>query len=70
MTEEAWSIAQLSAKASATLSRPCLRGMIRDFQGIKKAGFKELENKVNPVWWQAFDAVRKLGNVVARKIAM
>ena len=35
--EEAHAILNLSPKASATLSRRCLQGMIRDFWGISKA---------------------------------
>jgi len=34
--EEACSILSLSPKASATLARRCLQGMIRDFWGISK----------------------------------
>ena len=36
--QEACSIRNLSPKASATLSRRCLQGMIRDFWEIKKVG--------------------------------
>ena len=35
---EACLIRDLSPKASATLSRRCIQGMIRDFAGIAKAG--------------------------------
>src|SRR6185503_5507152 len=35
--EEACAIKKLSPKASATLARRCLQGMIRDFWGISKA---------------------------------
>jgi hypothetical protein len=38
---EACLIASLSAKASATLARRCLQGMIRDFWGISKHRLKD-----------------------------
>lgn len=66
---EACAIKDLSPKASATLSRRCLQGMIRDFWGISKARlFDEiaaLEDKVDPLTWSAIDAMRKIGNVGA-----
>ena len=67
--EEACLIRDLSPKASATLSRRCLQGMIRDFWGIKKDRLKDeidaLEEKVNPLDWKAIDAVRSIGNIGA-----
>jgi hypothetical protein len=66
---EACRIRDLSPKASATLSRRCLQGMIRDFWSISKSRLKdeinELENKVDPITWEAIDAVRKVGNIGA-----
>jgi hypothetical protein len=66
---EACRIRDLSPKASATLSRRCLQGMIRDFWGIKKARLKDeidaLEEKVDPDIWSSIDAVRNVGNVGA-----
>ncbi len=66
---EACQIRELSPKASATLSRRCLQGMIRDFWGIKKSRLideiSELESKVDTLTWQAIDAVRKIGNIGA-----
>jgi len=66
---EACLIRDLSPKASATLSRRCLQGMIRDFWGIKKDilidEIKDIENKVDPTTWEAIDAVRKIGNISA-----
>jgi len=66
---EACRIRNLSPKASATLARRCLQGMIRDFWGIKKKNLyeeiKALEDKVDPLEWQAIDAVRKVGNIGA-----
>lgn len=67
--EESCLIADLSPKASATLSRRCLQGMIRDFWGIKKKTlFDEiiaLEETIDPITWRAIDAVRKIGNIGA-----
>ncbi|GHT58501.1 hypothetical protein FACS1894109_12820 [Spirochaetia bacterium] len=67
--QEACSVLSLSPKASATLARRCLQGMIRDFWGIVKNKLfneiKELENKVDPSTWKAIDAIRSLGNIGA-----
>jgi hypothetical protein len=67
--EEACLIADLSPKASATLSRRCLQGIIRDFWGIKKSRLVDeiaaLEGKIDPVVWQAIDSVRSIGNIGA-----
>jgi len=66
---EACRIRDLSSKASATLARRCLQGMIRDFWNIKKARLKdevdELENKVDTDVWTSIDAVRSVGNIGA-----
>jgi len=66
---EACLIKDLSPKASATLSRRCLQGMIRDFwKGKKDRLIDEIEgikNKVDPLTWEAIDAVRKVGNIGA-----
>jgi hypothetical protein len=66
---EACQIRELSPKASATLARRCIQGMIRDYWGIVKSRLideiKELEGKVDLLTWQAIDAVRKVGNVGA-----
>lgn len=67
--EEACLIRDLSPKASATLARRCLQGMIRDFWGIKKSRLVDeivgLEEKVSSEIWQAIDAVRNVGNIGA-----
>lgn len=67
--KEACLIRDLSPKASATLARRCLQGMIRDFWEIKKDRLineiKDIENKVDPTTWAAIDAVRKIGNIGA-----
>jgi Domain of unknown function (DUF4145) len=66
---EACLIRDLSPKASATLSRRCLQGMIRDFWQIRRNRLvdeiKELQSRVDAKTWQAIDAVRKIGNVGA-----
>ena len=66
---EACRIRDLSPKASATLSRRCLQGMIRDFWGISKSKLKDeidaLEEKVDADVWDSIDAVRKVGNIGA-----
>ena len=67
--EEACLIRDLSAKASATLSRRCLQGIIRDYWGISRARLvdeiNELKDKVDPATWSAIDAVRSIGNIGA-----
>lgn len=66
---EACRIRDLSPKASATLARRCLQGMIRDFWGISKQTLKEeieeLKSKVEPDIWDSIDAVRSVGNIGA-----
>jgi hypothetical protein len=75
---EACRIRDLSAKASATLSRRCLQGMIRDFCKIKKgtlnAEIKELRTQVDQgkappgvtlESVEAIDQVRSIGNIGA-----
>ena len=67
--EEACLILNDSPKASATLSRRCLQGIIRNFWGISKDRLideiKELKSKVDASTWKAIDAVRSIGNIGA-----
>lgn len=67
--EEAAKIIDLSPKASATLSRRCLQGIIRDFWGVTKARLIDeiaaIEDKVDPLTWKSIDSVRKVGNIGA-----
>ncbi len=76
--EEACKIRTLSPKASATLARRCLQGMIRDFCKIKEQTLskevKELKEQVEEgkapqgvlhEAVEAIDAVRKVGNIGA-----
>lgn len=66
---EACSIRNLSPKASATLSRRCLQGMIRDFWGIKEDRLvdeiNELESHIDTDLWEAIDNIREIGNIGA-----
>jgi hypothetical protein len=66
---EACLIRDQSPKASATLSRRCLQGMIRDFWEIVKgtlfSEISELKSKVDPKTWEAIDSVRQVGNIGA-----
>jgi hypothetical protein len=66
---EACLIRDLSPKASATLSRRCLQGMIRDFWKVVKARLVDeidgIKGQVDPVTWTAIDAVRNIGNIGA-----
>ncbi|MBI3500424.1 MAG: DUF4145 domain-containing protein [Bacteroidetes bacterium] len=67
--EEASAILELSPKASATLSRRCLQGIIRDFWRVSKARLVDeinaIEEKVDPLTWKSIDSVRKVGNIGA-----
>lgn len=67
--EEAYAIVKLSPKASATLSRRCLQGMIRDFWGIQKSRLideiAELQHKIPAMQWKVLDGVRRIGNIGA-----
>jgi len=66
---EACLIKDLSAKASATLSRRCLQGVIRDFWRITKNRLideiNELKGHIDHPTWEAIDAVRSIGNIGA-----
>ena len=66
---EACLIRDLSPKASATLSRRCLQGILRDFWKVKPGRLvdeiEEVKNRIDPMTWDAIEAVRKLGNIGA-----
>lgn len=67
--KEACLIRSLSPKASATLSRRCLQGILRDFWSVKPgrlaAEIEQIKDKVDPLTWDAIDSLRKLGNIGA-----
>jgi hypothetical protein len=66
---EACAIVNISPKASATLSRRCLQGMIHDFWDIKLKTLNQeisaLKSKIAPDLWEAIDSLRQLGNIGA-----
>lgn len=66
---EACLIVNDSPKASATLARRCLQGMIRDFWNITDKALaleiNALQGKIDPTTWDAIDAVRSVGNIGA-----
>jgi len=66
---EASKIRDLSPKASATLARRCLQGMLRDYWKVSKGRLLDeinaIEDKVDPIIWQSIDSVRKVGNIGA-----
>lgn len=67
--QEAYSILELSPKASATLSRRCIQGMIHDRWHIVLKNLNQeisaLKDKIDPTLWSAIDALRQLGNIGA-----
>jgi len=67
--EEACAIKELSPKASATLSRRCLQGILRDFWQVKPVRLvdeiAEIQSKVSQEVWGAIDGLRKMGNIGA-----
>ena len=67
--QEACLIQNLSPKASSTLARRCLQGIIRDFWKVNKRNLFEeinaIQGKIDPQTWQAIDAVRSVGNIGA-----
>ena len=67
--EEACLIKNLSPKASATLARRCLQGIIRDFWEVNErnlfAEINAIQEKVAPQTWEAINAVRLVGNIGA-----
>lgn len=68
--EEAYLILHLSPRASATLSRRCLQGMIRDFWSVsgKKNLYQEIteiQDRVKPEISRVLKGLKDLGNIGA-----
>lgn len=67
--KEAYLIKNLSPKASATLSRRCIQGMIRDFWKVSKSRLideiEAIKDKIDTSIWEAIQSVRKIGNIGA-----
>lgn len=67
--EEACAIVNLSPKASATLARRCLQGMIRDFFHVSKKNLYEEIDAIKPnipaEQWAVLDGLRRIGNIGA-----
>lgn len=67
--EEAYAIVNLSPKASATLARRCLQGMIHDYWNIKLRNLNQeitaLKEHIPADLWNAIDSLRQLGNIGA-----
>ncbi|EPS1205342.1 DUF4145 domain-containing protein [Serratia marcescens] len=67
--KEAALICNLSPKASATLARRCIQGMIRDFWGVKAGRLVDeinaIEDQVDHGTWEAINAIRSIGNIGA-----
>jgi hypothetical protein len=66
---EACLIRDKSPRASATLSRRCLQGIIRDFWKVSKPRLVDeilaIKDRVDIETWDAIDAVRQIGNIGA-----
>lgn len=66
---EACLIRDLSPKASASLARRCLQGMIRHRWEIEEDNLnleiQALPELIDPATWKAIDAVRQMGNIGA-----
>lgn len=62
-------IRESSPKASATLARRCLQGIIRNFWSVKPGRLVDeieaIKDKTDQLTWEAIDAVRKVGNIGA-----
>lgn len=66
---EACLICELSPKASATLSRRCLQGIIRNVWEVKKGRLvdeiKQIEDKISPESLNEINLIRNIGNIGA-----
>ena len=66
---EACAIVKESPKASATLARRALQGIIRDSYSVKPGNLageiRQLEDQIDPDIFESIDVVRKVGNIGA-----
>lgn len=66
---EAYAILHLSPKASATLSRRCIQGMIRDYWNVSENTlYQEIDTikpNLNKLQNEAIDVLRQIGNIGA-----
>lgn len=66
---EACLIRDLSPKAAATLARRCMQGIIRSFWSVSRERLVDeieaIREMVDPLTFQAIDAVRNIGNIGA-----
>ncbi len=62
-------ICEDSPKASATLSRRCLQGILRDFWQVTPdllyREIDQIKDRVDVEVWEAIDSIRKVGNIGA-----
>jgi len=61
---------EFSHKVSAALSRQCLSKMIRDFWQVQPGSlsdeFRQIRGTVDPLTWEAIEAIRRSGMIGAR----
>lgn len=66
---EAYAILHLSPKASATLSRRCIQGMIRDYWNVSENTLYQeidiIKPNLNKLQNEAIDVLRQIGNIGA-----
>lgn len=67
--QEGCLIRDLSPKASATLARRALQGILREFYGVTPGKLvneiKQVKDKMDADLWDAIEGVRKIGNIGA-----
>lgn len=68
--QEACLTLELSPKVSAALSRRCLSSMLRDFWQVQPGSlsdeFRQARSAMDPLTWEAVEAVKKSGLIGAR----
>ncbi len=67
--EEAWLICDLSPRASATLARRCLQGIIRDYWKVSRQNLHQeivaIKSKISSPLYDSLMAIKSLGNIGA-----